>query len=39
MKLVIGLGLTKMIANNEIKNENQFRFNDDINTKDQKRRI
>ena len=39
MRLVRGQGLTKMIVNDEIGNENKCRFDDEINTQDQQKKI
>ena len=37
MKLVRGQGLTNMIVDNEIGNDNEIRFNDEINTDNQQK--
>ena len=39
MKLVRGQGLTKMIVDNEIKNENKFRFDEEVSAEDQQKKI
>ena len=39
MKLVRGQGLKKMIVDNKIKNENKFRFHDEISIQDQQKNI
>lgn len=39
MKLVRGQGLSRMIANNQISNENKFEFEKEIDDKDQKKMI
>lgn len=39
MKLVRGQGLKKITIDNEIGNENEFRFDDETNTKDQDKKI
>ena len=39
MKLLRGHGLMKMIANNKIGNEKEFKFDDETSTKDQQKKI
>ena len=39
MRLVRGHGLSKMIADNQDGNENEFKFNDETNEDDQKQMV